>query len=67
MFAEGMEEKCIVPRTDTVSGEQDDMTFCRPKLPRRVVFTEQDMNFVWLAGGAASKVGSPFVIHSGIL
>ena len=44
VFAEGMEEKCIVPRTDTVSSEQEDRTFCRPKPPWRVAFTEQDMN-----------------------
>ena len=27
LFAEGMEEKCVVPRTDTVSSEQEDRTF----------------------------------------
>ena len=26
LFAEGMEEKCVVPRTDTVSSEQEDRT-----------------------------------------
>ena len=29
LFAEDMEEKCVVPRTDTVSSEQEDRTFCR--------------------------------------
>ena len=29
VFAECMEEKCIVPRTNTVSSEQEDRTFCR--------------------------------------
>ena len=44
VFAEGMEEKCIVPRIDTGSSEQEDRSFCRPKPPWRVAFTEQDMN-----------------------
>ena len=39
VFAEGMEEKFIVPRTDTVSSEQEDRTFCRPQPPWRVAFT----------------------------
>ena len=44
VFAQRVEEKCIVPRTYSVSGEQDDRTFCPPNLPRRVVFTYQDRN-----------------------
>ena len=43
MFAEGVEEKYIAPRTDSVSAEQNNMTFRQPKTPRRVVSTEQDM------------------------
>ena len=31
VFAEGVEEKCIAPRTDSVSGEQNNLTFRRPK------------------------------------
>ena len=50
---EGMEEKCIVPRTDTVSSEQEDRTFCRPKPPWRVAFTEPDMNCSDIKGDPA--------------
>ena len=46
MFAEGGEEKCIAPRTDSVSAEQNNLTLRRPKSPRRDVSTEQDMNCV---------------------
>ena len=53
VFAEGMEEKCIVPRTDTVSSEQEDRTFCRPKPPWRVAFTGQDMNYSDIRGDPA--------------
>ena len=53
MFAEDMEEKCIVPRTDTVSSEQEDRTFCRPKPPWRVAFTEQDMHCSDIRGNSA--------------
>ena len=53
LFAEGMEEKCVVPRTDTVSSEQEDRTFFRPKPPRRVAFTEQDMNCNDIRGNSA--------------
>ena len=53
VFAEGVMEKCIVPRTDSVSGEQDDRTFCRPKLPGRVVFTDQDRNCSDTRGNSA--------------
>ena len=53
VLAEGMEEKCIIPRTDTVSSEQEDRTFCRPKPPWRVAFTEQDMNCSDIRGNSA--------------
>ena len=35
VFAESVEEKCIAPRTDSVSAEQNDLTFRRPKSPFR--------------------------------
>ena len=44
VFAEGVEKRCIAPRTDSVSAEQNNLTFLRPKLPRRDGSTEQDMN-----------------------
>ena len=50
VFAEGVEEKCIAPRTDSVSAEQNNLTFRRPKPPRRVVSTEQDMNCSGIKG-----------------
>ena len=53
VFAEGMEETCIVPRTDTVSSEQEDRTFYRPKPPWRVASTEQDMNYSDIKGDPA--------------
>ena len=53
VFAEGVGEKCFAPRTDSVSAEQGDMTFCRPKPPRRVVSTEQDMNRSDIKGDSA--------------
>ena len=53
VFAKGMEEKCIVPRTDNVSSEQEDRTFCRPKPPWRIAFTEQDMNCSDIRGDPA--------------
>ena len=46
VFAEGVEEKCIAPKTDSVSAEQNNLTFRGPKSPRRDVSTEQDMNCV---------------------
>ena len=48
-----MGEKCVVPRTDTVSSEQQDRTFCRPKPPWRVAFTEQEMNCSDIRGNSA--------------
>ena len=48
-----MEEKYIVSRTDTVSSEQEDRTFCRPKPLWRVAFTEQDMNCSDIKGDPA--------------
>ena len=48
-----MEEKCIVPRTDTVSSEQEDRTFCRPEPPWRVAFTGQGMNSSDIRGDPA--------------
>ena len=53
VFAEDMEEKCIVPRTDTKSSDQEDRTFCRPKPPWRVAFTEQDMSCSDMKGDPA--------------
>ena len=53
VFAEGVGEKCFAPRTDSVSAEQDDLTFRRPKPPRRVVSTEQDMNCSDIKGDSA--------------
>ena len=51
-----MEEKYIAPRTDSVSAEQNNLTFRRPKPPRRVVSTEQDMNCSGIKGeSTASK------------
>ena len=50
VFAEGVEEKCIAPRTDSVSAEQNNLTFRRPKPPRRFVSTEQDMNCSGIKG-----------------
>ena len=46
VFAEGVEEKCIAPRTDSVSAEQNNLTFRWPKPLRRDVSTEQDMNCI---------------------
>ena len=46
VFTEGVEEKCIAPRTDSASAEQNNLTFRRPKSPRRDVSTEQEMNCV---------------------
>ena len=46
VFGECVEEKCISPGTDSVSAEQNNMTFCRQKSLRRDVSTEQDMNCV---------------------
>ena len=48
-----MEEKCVVPRTDPESSEQEDRTFFRPKPPWRVAFTEQDMNCSDIRGNSA--------------
>ena len=50
VFAESVEEKYIAPRTDSVSAEQNNLTFCRPKPPRRDVSTEQDMNCSGIKG-----------------
>ena len=57
LLAEGVEEKCIAPRTDSVSAEQNNLTFRRPKPPRRVVSTEQDMNCSGIKGN--STVSEP--------
>ena len=57
VFAEGVEEKCIAPRTDSVSAEQNNLTFRRPKPSRRVVSTEQDMNCSGIKGD--STVSKP--------
>ena len=57
VFAEGVEEKCIVPRTDSVSAEQNNLTFRQPKPPRRVISTEQDMNCSGIKGD--SSVSEP--------
>ena len=46
VFAKGVEEKCIAPRTDSGSAEQNNLTFRRPKSPRRDGSTGQDMNCV---------------------
>ena len=57
VFAEGVEEKCVAPRTDSVSAEQNILTFRRPKPPRRDVSTEQDMNCSGIKGD--SMVSEP--------
>ena len=57
VFAEGVEEKCIAPRTDSVSAEQNILTFRWPKPPRRDVSTEQDMNCSGIKGD--STVSEP--------
>ena len=46
MFAECVEEKCSSLTTDSVSAEQNNLTFRQPKSPWRDVSTEQDMNCV---------------------
>ena len=46
VFAEGVEEKSIAPRTDSVLAEQKNLTFRRLKSTRRDGSTEQDMNCV---------------------
>ena len=46
VFAEGVEEKYIAPRTDSVSAEQNNLTFRRPKTPRRVVSTNMTFTVV---------------------
>ena len=56
-FAEDVEERYIAPRTDSVSAEQNNLTFRRPKPPRRVVSTEQDMNCSGIKGD--STVSEP--------
>ena len=48
VFAEGVEEKNIAPRTDSV-------TLHRPKSPRRVVSTEQDMNCSGIKGDSTAS------------
>ena len=46
VFTEGVGERYIAPRTDSVSVEQNNLTFRRPKPPRRDVSTKQDMNYI---------------------
>ena len=55
VFAEGVEEKYIAPGTDSVSAEQNNLTFRRPKPPRRVVCTEQDMNWSGIKGDSTAS------------
>ena len=50
VFAESVEEKYIAPRTDSVSAEQNILTFRRPKPPRRDVSTEKDMKCSGIKG-----------------
>ena len=57
VFAEGVEEKYIAPRTDSVSAKQNNLTFRRPKPPWRVVSTEQDMYCSGIKG--SSTVSEP--------
>ena len=55
VFAECVEEKYIAPRTDYVSAEQNNLTFRRPKPLRRVVCTEQDMNWSGIKGDSTAS------------
>ena len=57
VFAEGVEEKYIAPRTDSMSAEQNNRTFRRPNPSWRVVSTEQDMNSSGIKG--VSTVSEP--------
>ena len=57
VLAEGVEEKCIATWTDSVSAEQNNLTFRRSKPPRRVVSTKQDMNCSGIKGD--STVSEP--------
>ena len=57
VFAEGVKEKCIVPRTYSVLAEQNILTFRQSKPPRSDVSTEQDMNYSGIKGD--STVSEP--------
>ena len=57
VFSVGVEEKYIAPRRDSVSAEQNNLTFRRPKPPRMVFSTEQDMNCSGIKGN--STVSEP--------
>ena len=47
VFAEGVEEKCIAPRTDSVSAEQNNMTFRRPKTVVEGCFHRTGQELYW--------------------
>ena len=50
-----MEEKYIKPRTDSMSAEQNNLTLRRPKPLRRIVCTEQDMNWSEIKGDSTAS------------
>ena len=54
-FAEVVEENYIAPRRDSVSAEQNNLTFRQPKPRRRIVCTEVGMNWSEIKGDSTAS------------